>query len=87
MRHITLRNLLVLGSFALWMHFSWGMLLILIVGPVVTVHNWWPKYNTELTVLFFEGYLIVVYLLIKPLVRLDRQIREANDKARNKGAA
>lgn len=88
-KYFTLKNLAVALAVILWVQFSWGMILTLLVGPVVVVHGWWPRYNTELSVLFWEGFFIVQYFLIKPLLRLDQKIRVANEKARRQkeGAA
>lgn len=68
---------------ALWLYISIPSIMLLIIGPVA-IFSSWTGGRAELTVLMLDGFVAALWLLIKPIIRLDKAVRDANDRARLK---
>lgn len=74
---------ILLGVVLLWFYVSLSSLMVLVIGPVIIVNNWMQG-RIELVILFFDGLVALEWLLIKPLIKLDKKVRTMNDNARAK---
>ncbi|CAG1023114.1 hypothetical protein DOJK_02109 [Patescibacteria group bacterium] len=63
--------------FTAWMYLSWPNLLLLVVAPIIMVHNWMDQ-RWELSLAFWDGFIAVQILLARPLWKLDTKVRRAN---------
>lgn len=79
----SIENLILFPFVLFWIYITVPYYVVVLFIPYMVVRTWMGG-SLELTILVFDGLVAFLLLLRKPLKRLDKVVREFNEKARQK---
>lgn len=79
----SLKYLILLALTLGWFYMSLPSMMLLVIGPYYVINNWMGG-SIPLTVLFLDGWVAAMLLLVKPLLRADAKVRAINEAARKR---